>query len=214
MSTTPSSACARRWPRPGSAPTSCPPPGQSPLAGTAGGDQGRDLETFKSYLEKSDISDSAFLGLVSEGVLVFAFSTEKNPTKSKIRSDIEKIMASGETPERIYFFSTDDIPVGRRHSFQQDIWQDHAVRLEIFDKHWLAEHLSAPDLYWAAEKYLNTPSGLYLTPSGRRSLLPPPPDLVLGRDDDLQDIKQALGVGLEEASASGNNLRRVVAVHG
>jgi tetratricopeptide (TPR) repeat protein len=178
---------------------------------SAGGDQGRDFETFRTYLEGSDMRESAFLGMASQGTLVFACSTEKEPAKGKIRADVDKIMASGETPERIYFFCTDNVPVGRRHALQEEVWQDHGVRLEILDGHALAEHLSAPDLYWAAEKYLNLPSGLYPAPSARRLLLPPSPHLLRGREDDLLKIKWALGVGSGEAgSVSGT----VVAVHG
>ena len=77
-----------------------------------GGDQGRDLETFKTYLEASPLRDSTFLGMASEGVLVFACSTEKEPAGGKIRSDVAKIMARGESPERIYFLSADNVPVG------------------------------------------------------------------------------------------------------
>src|SRR5919112_3940241 len=46
---------------------------------SAGGDQGRDLETFKTYLEASPLRDSTFLGMASDGILVFACSTEKEP---------------------------------------------------------------------------------------------------------------------------------------
>ena len=183
---------------------------------SAGGDQGRDFETFRSYLEASDIRESAFLGMVSEGTLVFACSTEREPAKGKIRSDVDKIMASGETPERIYFFCTDNVPVGRRHTVQKDVWRDHSVRLEVLDGQALAEHLASPDLYWAAEKYLNLPSGLYPAPSARRVLLPPSPHLLLGRGDELSRTKQALGVGVGEADSDSPTdvSGRVVAVHG
>jgi hypothetical protein len=128
---------------------------------SSGGDQGRDLETFKTYLEASPLRDSAFLGMASEGVLVFACSTEKEPQKGKIRSDVDKIMGRGEAPERIYFFSADNVPVGKRHDVQDEVWEEHGVRLEIFDAHWLAEQLAERDLFWVAEKYLNMPSDIY-----------------------------------------------------
>lgn len=128
---------------------------------TAGGDQGRDLETFRTYLEASPLRESTFLGMASEGVLVFACSTEKDPQTGKIRSDVDKIMARGEAPERIYFFSAHNVPVGRRHAVQEEVWEEHGVRLEVLDAQWLAEQLSAPDLFWVAEKYLNMPSDVY-----------------------------------------------------
>ena len=52
------------------------------------------FETFSTYLEGFPLRDSAFVGCASEGVLVFACFTEKDPAKSKIRSDADKIMAS------------------------------------------------------------------------------------------------------------------------
>ena len=128
---------------------------------SSGGDQGRDFETFKTYLEASPLRDSAFLGRASEGMIVFACSTEKDPAKSKIRSDVDKIMASGETPERIYFFSSEDVPVGRRHAAQEDAWKAHGVRLEIFDAQALTDLLSDRGLFWVAEKYLKLPSDIY-----------------------------------------------------
>jgi len=53
------------------------------------------------------------------------------------------------------------------------------------------------------------------TPAERQDLLPPPPTLVLGREDELQAVKRALGVGLQEAGPeSGGTSRRVKLVHG
>ena len=128
---------------------------------SSGGDQGRDLETFKTYLEASPLRESTFLGMASEGVLVFACSTEKDPASSKIRSDVGKIMERGEVPERIYFLSAENVPVGKRHDVQDAVLEEHTVPLEVLDAHWLAEQLSAPDLFWIAEKYLNMPSDIY-----------------------------------------------------
>lgn len=128
---------------------------------SSGGDHGRDLETYKTYLEASPLRDSAFLGTASEGVLVFACSTEKEPQKGKIRSDVNKIMERGEAPERIYFLSADNVPVGKRHDIQDEVWEEQKVRLEILDAQWLAEQLSERDLYWVAVKYLNMPSDIY-----------------------------------------------------
>ena len=133
---------------------------------SAGGDQGRDFETFRTYLEGSDIHESAFLGMASEGVLVFACSTEKDPQTGKIRSDVDKIMARGEAPERIYFFSAHNVPVGRRHAVQDEVREEYGVEVEVFDAQWLGEQLSTPDLFWVAEKYLDVPSAVYPVPSG------------------------------------------------
>src|SRR5258706_11005513 len=82
---------------------------------SAGGDQGRDFETFKTYLQRSGLGQSAFLGLVSEGFLVFACSTQQRPEEGKIKADVTKILAGGSRPDRIYFYSAHNIPIGKRH---------------------------------------------------------------------------------------------------
>src|SRR2546426_9427514 len=43
---------------------------------SAGGDQGRDFETFRTYLSTSSIADSSFVGMASEKVIAFACSLE------------------------------------------------------------------------------------------------------------------------------------------
>lgn len=54
--------------------------------------------------------------------------------------------------------------------------------------------------------------------AGRVSLLPPPPGLVLGRDDEIRRAKRALGLGARDEPEAGRGTaaptRRVVAVHG
>ncbi len=129
---------------------------------STGGDQGRDFETFKTYLRADNaLRESTFLGLVSEGVVVFACSTQQNPAVSKIRSDVDKIMGSGETPERIYFLSTYNIPVSRRHAVKEGVHKAYGVDLDILDAQALAVYLSDSDLFWVAEQYLHIPSDIY-----------------------------------------------------
>ena len=45
---------------------------------SAGGDQGRDFETFRSYLREELGPHGAFLGLVSEGVVAFICTTQSS----------------------------------------------------------------------------------------------------------------------------------------
>lgn len=126
------------------------------------GDQGRDFETFHSYLTKSDINTTCSVGFASKPI-AFPCSLEKNPLKKKgkIDSDITTIMASGTTVERIYFFSGEDISVGSRHKKQDEVRTAYGVELEIIDAQALCEHLSDPDLFWIATQYLNIPSDFF-----------------------------------------------------
>jgi hypothetical protein len=60
---------------------------------SAGGDQGRDFETFRTYLSKSTIADSSFLGLISQEPIAFACTlTQKDDLRSKVRADVGVIM--------------------------------------------------------------------------------------------------------------------------
>lgn len=129
----------------------------------AGGDQGRDFETFHSYLSKTDIAESSFVGTFSNKPVGFACSMEKNPTKNKgkIYSDVKTMASSGTTLERIYFFSGEDIPVGQRHKTQQKIKKEFSIELEIIDAQALSLHLTDKDLFWIAIQYLKISSESY-----------------------------------------------------
>lgn len=128
----------------------------------AGGDQGRDFETFHSYLGRQSIVNECSLSY-SESTIVFACSLEKKPLKKggKIENDIEIILQPKLSIERIYFFSGEDIPVGLRHKKQSEVKDKYQVELEIIDANGLAEHLSDPDLFWIANQYLKIPNDFY-----------------------------------------------------
>src|SRR5260370_7664823 len=59
----------------------------------AGGDQGRDFETFRTYLRDSPIGDSTFVGLVSDKPIAFACSLKKQ-IDTKIKSHVATIPRS------------------------------------------------------------------------------------------------------------------------
>lgn len=129
----------------------------------AGGDQGRDFETFHSYLASSPIGDSSFIGLFSANPVAFACSLEKNPatTLGKIYSDVKTIMSGGSAVERIYFFSGEDIAVGVRHKCQENIKKVFNVNVEIIDAQALSQQLTDSDIFWIAIQYLKIPSDFY-----------------------------------------------------
>ena len=51
---------------------------------SAGGDQGRDFETFRSYLREELGPHGAFLGLVSEGAIAFVCTTQADDVLGKL----------------------------------------------------------------------------------------------------------------------------------
>ncbi len=134
----------------------------------SGGDQGRDFETFHSYLAQSSIANTSFLGLFSEQPVAFACSLEQDPTRKngKIDSDVKTILGGGVPVERIYFFSGQDIAVAKRHKAQERILKERSVEIDIIDANALAEHLSDSDLFWVASRYLDIPSEYFPLPEG------------------------------------------------
>lgn len=126
------------------------------------GDQGRDFETFHSYLSTSAINETCSVGYAIKPI-AFPCSLEKNPLKNngKIDSDIKTIIGSGTEVERIYFFSGEDISVGSRHKKQQEVRDKYHIELEIIDAQAISEHLSDSDLFWIATQYLNIPNDFF-----------------------------------------------------
>jgi hypothetical protein len=134
----------------------------------AGGDQGRDFETFRTFLEKSPLSARSFVGLISDKPIAFACTIEKaKGINSKIRTDVTTIMSSGTRPNSVYEFCTCDVAVAKRHKLQEWAQTTHGVHVEIMDGAAIAEFLCDPDLFWLAQRYLQLPSELLpMLPAG------------------------------------------------
>ncbi len=128
----------------------------------AGGDQGRDFETFRIYLNSTSIANSTFVGLASTKLIAFACSLEdKKRINRKIKSDLRTITASGSTVEGIHYFASADIPVAARHKLQVWARTTHQLSLEIYDGNAIAELLSERDVFWIAERFLNIPAEIF-----------------------------------------------------
>ena len=130
-------------------------PATGPVA--AGGDQGRDFETFRTYIHESYLTYSSFVGLVSEGLVVFGCSLQKNNIAKKIKDDIARIMAPDQHVVSIHMFWGCDIAVSRRHELQAWAREHYGVNLEICDAQALSELLCDPEIFWIAEQYLSIP---------------------------------------------------------
>jgi hypothetical protein len=127
----------------------------------AGGDQGRDFETFHTFLARSPLGGRSFVGLVSEKPLAFACTLEKERTlPSKVRSDVRTILSSGTPVVGIYMFCSRGMPVAKRHELQEWANTEYTVSLEILDGAAIAELLCDRDLFWLAERYLQLPAEL------------------------------------------------------
>src|SRR5215218_7476254 len=142
-------------------------PATGPVA--AGGDQGRDFETFRTYFVPEPHT-GGYRRLAAGEPISFACTTQREGLRGKIRSDVEKIMTppedrAGPLPKAVFVLTVGDVPVALRHELQAWARQDYSVELNVIDGTALAEHLADHDLHWAAAVYLRLP----------RELAPPAP---------------------------------------
>jgi hypothetical protein len=127
---------------------------------SAGGDQGRDGESFWSNIANEIPAISVHAATVSGERVVLACTIQKTDIPSKIRSDLSSITGRGTTVDRVLYFTVAPVPVAKRHELIAQTRMDHDVKLEIFDGLALAEHLADPDLFWIAAEYLKLPASL------------------------------------------------------
>jgi hypothetical protein len=140
---------------------------------SAGGDAGRDVETFHTVLKDELGHHGAFLGRVSDGLYVFTCTIQQDDLDKKIRDDVKKILSAGRTPAAIYAFCTGNLPVGKRKKLQTYIGKQFDGIFEIIDREALATQLAQDDLYWVGERYLDMPATLAPKPvEGEASELP------------------------------------------
>ena len=125
---------------------------------SAGGDQGRDFETFRTYLREELGPHGAFLGLVSEGTIAFICTTQKDGLLAKLREDIKKVCTSGHPVHEIRSFTLESVPVGIRHRLENETQESYGVHLEFHDAESIANLLARPEGFWIAERFLSIPA--------------------------------------------------------
>ena len=125
---------------------------------SAGGDQGRDFETFRTYLRDELGPTGAFLGLVSEGTIAFVCTIQAENVTGKLRRDIETVCSSGHPVHEIRAFALASVPVGARHALETETRETHNVRLELHDAESIADLLARAQGFWIAEHFLSLPA--------------------------------------------------------
>ena len=125
---------------------------------SAGGDQGRDFETFRTYLRKELGPHGAFLGLVSEGTVAGICTIQAENVASKLRNDITAVCSSGHLVHEIRAFTLASVPVGARHALETEAQETYGVRLEFHDAESITNLLARPDGFWIAEQFLSLPA--------------------------------------------------------
>jgi hypothetical protein len=137
-------------------------PATGPVA--AGGDEGRDAETFHTVLKDELGPHGGFLGRVSDGLYVFTCTIQQDDVDKKILADVKKILENGRKPAAIYAFCTGNLPVGKRKKFEKYLAKQFDGIFQIIDREALAVQLAQRDIYWIAERYLDLPAALAPAP--------------------------------------------------
>ncbi len=125
---------------------------------SAGGDQGRDFETFRTYMREELGPHGAFLGLVSEGTITFICTLQADDLPAKLTLDIKKVCASGHPVHEIRAFTLASVPVGTRHKLETETQESYEVRLELHDAQSITNLLARPEGFWIAERFLSIPA--------------------------------------------------------
>jgi hypothetical protein len=125
---------------------------------SAGGDGGRDFETFRTGVNFPITAGATFpLNTSGQRLVAFACTLEKR-IGPKIQRDVATILRADGVHEVIYFCEP-NVPVAKRHKLQA--WaKAQGVSLQIFDGQCIAEMLTDRDTFWIAQEYLRIPSEL------------------------------------------------------
>ena len=121
---------------------------------SAKGDQGRDAETYTSYLKQQLGPHTAFLAHVSDTMIAVCCTIQQEDLKDKFVKDAKKVMDSGAPIERIYAMCSAPVSVGVRHDIEAAAEAASGVPVELLDGKWIAEQLADNELIWIARRYL------------------------------------------------------------
>ena len=127
---------------------------------TAGGDQGRDAESYWTNLTNGEVPTPLFVAGATDENVVLACTTQQADVPSKIRADLQSICSRGEPVDRVVYFTLTSVSVGKRHELQEHARANHSVALDIWDALAISKELAEHDLYYLAVDYLHLPAGL------------------------------------------------------
>ncbi|WP_225370295.1 hypothetical protein [Methanobrevibacter arboriphilus] len=129
---------------------------------TSGGDQGRDFESFSTYIKETSLKDSSFFKLKSDKKNCWClYNSKRRYTNKNKKMILKKIVSQGDNVEIVYFFTTEAIPISKTHELQKFIREDYSLELEVLDINAISELLAEKDIFWIANEFLNIPSELY-----------------------------------------------------
>jgi hypothetical protein len=137
-------------------------PATGPVAGS--GDQGRDFETFRTYLAGSLRFSRGFIGLASADTVVFACTLQRDDVRGKIKDDLTLICTQGTPVHTVYFLCSEPVKARARHDLKDWATEKFGVTLEVVDGRAIAGLLADHDTFWIARTYLHLPAGLAPSP--------------------------------------------------
>ncbi len=133
-------------------------PATGPVA--AGGDDGRDGESYWSIIASELSGTSQFSALATDENVVLAVTTQRDEIPSKIRSDLGKICMDSAPVDRVIYFTVAPVNISKRHEIQKHARETYSVVLDIWDAQAIADELASQDLFYLAVDYLHLPSSL------------------------------------------------------
>lgn len=136
-------------------------PATGPVA--AGGDQGRDFETFPSHLRRDPSSALPFLRLVTDDSIAFACTMQQARLGEKIQADVAKIV-KGAPVDAIHYFSEAPVPKAQQHELEAWAKSAHGLTLTIHDGDGIATMLLGDDAADLVQHFLGIPPELDATP--------------------------------------------------
>ena len=148
-------------------------PATGPVA--AGGDQGRDFETYRTKYPGEIGPLGARLGIQDGEAVAFGCTLQAKDIPSKILADVKAILEQGTQAQHVVYYCETTVPVARRHTLQERVRTDYNCHLEVFDGLAIAELLAQRHLFWIAQEYLHLPA----------AALPPGPERPDWYEDDL-----------------------------
>lgn len=133
-------------------------PATGPVA--AGGDGGRDGESYWSIIASELPGTSLFTALATDEDVVLAVTTQRDDIPSKIRNDLAKISKNSAPVDRVIYFTVAPVNISKRHALQKHAKETYSVALDIWDAQAIADELASHDLFYLAVDYLHLPSSL------------------------------------------------------
>jgi hypothetical protein len=127
---------------------------------SAGGDQGRDFETFRGYTRGHVRDLGVDLGISDSDTIAFCCSVGQTDVRGKIRSDVAAAVSDGSKIDVVVCFMEQDIPTAVRHQLASEAAARHSVHLEVIDGQTIAGLLCDRETFWIAVDFLDIPADL------------------------------------------------------